>query len=60
MRQDDEYIVIKLLNSDEEYEIVLFNSDNELLENQKTSSSETVSKFYLKIWLIEKKYSPEL
>ena len=40
--------------------MISFSSDNELLENQKTSSLVTVNKFCLKIWLIKKKYSSEL
>ena len=49
VEQDDEYIIIKSSNSDKEYEIISFSSDNELLKNQKTSSLVTVNKFYLKI-----------
>ena len=33
VKQDNEHIVIKLSNSDKEYEIVSFNSDNKLSEN---------------------------
>ena len=49
VRQDDEYIVIKSSNSDEDYEMILFSSDDELSENQKISSSVTVNKFYSEI-----------
>ena len=49
VEQDDEYVVIKLSSSNEEYEVISFSSDDELSENQKTSSSETVNKFYSKI-----------
>ena len=60
VEQDDKYVVMKSSNSDEEYEMVSFSVNDELSENQKISSSETVNKFYLKIWSIEKEYSPEL
>ena len=60
VEQDNEYIVIKSLNSDEEYKMILFNSNNDLSENQKMSSSATINKFYSEIWSIEKKYSSEL
>ena len=40
---------MKSLNSDEEYKVISFSSDDELSENQKTSSSATANKFYLKI-----------
>ena len=60
VRQDDEYIVIKLLNSNKKYKIILFSSDDELLKNQKTSSSTTVNKFYFKIQLMKKEYLLEL
>ena len=33
VEQDDEYIVIKSLNSDEEYKMILFSSDDKLSEN---------------------------
>ena len=49
VEQDDEYIVIKLSNSDKEYEVISFSSDDKLLKNQKTSSSVTVNKFYPEI-----------
>ena len=49
VEQDNEYIIIKLLNSDEEYKMISFSSDDELLKNQKMSLSVTVNKFYLKI-----------
>ena len=40
---------MKSLNNNEEYEMISFSSNDELSENQKTSSSATVNKFYLKI-----------
>ena len=49
LRQDDKYIVIRLSNSDEEYKIVLFNSNDRLSENQKINLLATVNKFYLEI-----------
>ena len=49
VEQDNEYIIIKLLNSDEEYKKILFSSDDKLSENQKTSSSAIVNKLYSKI-----------
>ena len=60
VEQDDEYIVMKSSNSNEEYEVVSFSSDDKLLKDQKMSSSETVNKFYLKIQSMKKEYSPEL
>ena len=60
VEQDDEYIVIKSLNSNEKYEMILFSSDDKLSENQKTSSLVIVNKFYLKIQSMEKEYSSEL
>ena len=59
VEQDNKYIVLKLLNSDKEYEMISFSNDK-LSENKKTSLSVTVNKFYLKIQLIEKEYSSEL
>ena len=49
VEQNDKYVVMKSLNSKEEYEVISFSSDDELLKDQKTSSSATASKFYLKI-----------
>ena len=49
IEQDDKYVVIKLSNSDKEYKIVLSDSNSKLSENQKTSSSEIVNKFYSEI-----------
>ena len=49
VEQDDKYIIMKLSNSNKEYEMILFSSDDELSEDQKISSSVTVNKFYLKI-----------
>ena len=60
VEQDDEFEVIKSLNSDEEYEIILFNVNDELSEDQKTSFLVTINKFYLKIWSMKKKYLSEL
>ena len=60
VEQDDKYIVIKSSNSNEEYEMILFSSNDDLLENQKISSLVTVNKFYSKIQLMEKEYSSEL
>ena len=60
VEQDDEYIVIKLLNSNEEYKMISFSSNNDLLKNQKTSSSAIINKFYLKIQSMKKEYSSEL
>ena len=60
VEQDDEYKVMKSLNSDEEYKMILFSVNNELSEDQKTSSSVTINKFYLKIQSMKKKYLSEL
>ena len=60
VEQDDVYEVIRSSNSDEEYEMISFNINDELSENQKTSSSVTVNKFYSEIWSMKKKYSLEL
>ena len=60
VEQDDEYIVMKLSNSNEEYEMILFSSNSDLLKDQKMSSSAIINKFYLKIQLMEKEYSSEL
>ena len=49
MRQDDEYIVMKLSNSDEKYEMISFSINDELFKNQKTSSSVTANEFYSEI-----------
>ena len=51
---------MKSFNSKEEYEVISFSSDDELLKNQKMSSSVTVNKFYSEIWSMEKEYPPEL
>ena len=53
-------MIIKLSNSNKEYEVISFSSDDELSENQKTSLSATVNKFYLKIQSMKKEYSSEL
>ena len=60
IEQDNKYVVIKLLNSNEEYEIVLSDSNSKLLKNEKISLSEIVNKFYLEIQLMKKEYSSEL
>ena len=60
MKQDNKYIVIKSSNSDKEYEIVLFNSNSRLSENQKINLLITVNKFYLEIQSMKKKYLLEL
>ena len=49
VEQDNEYIVIKLSNNNEEYEVTSFSDDDKLFKNQKISSLATVNKFYLKI-----------
>ena len=49
VEQDDKYIIIESSNSNKEYKMISFNSNDKLSENQKTSSSVTVNKFYLKI-----------
>ena len=51
---------MKLSNSNEEYEVILFSVNDKLLENQKTSSPVTINEFYSEIQSIEKEYSPEL
>ena len=58
--QDDEYVMMESSNSEEEYEMISFRSDGELLEDQKTSSQATVNEFYSEIWSMEKEYPPEL
>ena len=58
--QEDEYVIMKSFNSEEEYEMVSSSSDGELLKNQKMSSPVTVNEFYPKIWSMEKEYSSEL
>ena len=60
VEQDNEYIIMKSFNSKEEYEMISFSSDDELLKNQKTSSSVTANKFYSEIQLMKKEYSSEL
>ena len=60
VKQDDVYKVMRSSNSDEEYEIILFSVNDELSENQKTSLSVTINKFYLEIWSMKKKYLSEL
>ena len=47
-------------NSEEEYEVISFRSDGELLKDQKTSPPATVNKFYPEIQPMEKEYPPEL
>ena len=60
VEQNDMYVIIKSSNSDKEYKMILFNSNDKLSENQKMSSLATVNKFYSEIWLIKKKYLSEL
>ena len=60
VEQENEYIIMKSFNSKEEYEVISFSSDDELLKNQKTSSSATVNKFYSEIQSMKKEYSSEL
>ena len=60
VKQDNKYVIMKSLNSDKEYKIVLFSSDSKLLENQKTSLSAIINKFYSEIWSMKKEYSSEL
>ena len=60
VEQDDEYKVIKSSNSNKEYEMISFSRDDELSENQKTSSSVIINKFYSEIWSMKKKYLSEL
>ena len=45
--QDDEYVIMKSFNSEEEYEMILFSSNGELFKDQKTSPS--VNEFYSEI-----------
>ena len=33
VEQDDKYVIIKLLNSDKEYEMISFSSDDKLFKN---------------------------
>ena len=40
---------MKSSNSNKEYEMILFNSNDNLFRDQRTSSSVIVNKFYLKI-----------
>ena len=51
---------MKSSNSDEEYEVISFSVNDELSENQKTSLSVTINKFYSEIQLMKKKYLSEL
>ena len=51
---------MKSSNSDEEYEVISSSVNDELLKNQKTSSSVTINKFYFKIQSMEKEYLSEL
>ena len=60
VEQDDEYKVMKSLNSDEEYEMISFSVNDELSEDQKTSLSATINEFYSEIWSMEKEYPSEL
>ena len=49
IEQEDEYVIMKSFNSEEEYEMISSSSDEELLKDQKMSSSETVNEFYPEI-----------
>ena len=60
VEQDDEYIVIKLSNSNKKYKMISFYSNSELSENQKTSLLVIVNKFYSKIWSMKREYLSEL
>ena len=60
VEQDDEYIITEVSNSNTEYEMISFSSDDKLSKNQKTSSLVTVNKFYFKIWSMKKEYLSEL
>ena len=60
VEQDDEYEVMKSSNSDKDYKMISFSVNDELSEDQKTSSSVTIYKFYFKIWSMKKKYLSEL
>ena len=60
VKQDDKYVVIKSSNSDKEYKMISFSSNNNLSENQRMSLSVTVNKFYSKIWLMKKECLSEL
>ena len=60
VEQDDKYVIIKLFNNNEEYKMISFSSDDRFFKNQKTSSSATVNKFYLKIQSMKKEYLSEL
>ena len=60
VEQDDKYKVMKLSNSNEEYEMISFSINDELFKDQKTSSSATINKFYSEIQLMKKKYLSEL
>ena len=60
VEQDNEYIIMKSSNSNKEYKMISFSSDDKLLKNQKISSSVIVNKFYLEIWSMKKEYSSEL
>ena len=51
---------MKSSNSDKEYKMVSFSSNDELSENKKTSLQVTVNEFYSEIWSIEKEYLSEL
>ena len=37
VEQDNKYIIIKLLNSDKEYEMILFSSDDKLFYNNRVA-----------------------
>ena len=60
VKQDNKYKVIKLSNSNKEYEMISFSVNDELSKNQKTSSSAIINKFYSEIQSMKKKYLSEL
>ena len=60
VEQDNVYKVMRLSNSNEEYKMISFSVNDELSENQKTSSLVIINKFCLKIQLMKKKYLSEL
>ena len=51
---------MKSLNSNKEYKMISFSSDDELSKNQKMSLLITVNKFYSEIQSMKKEYSSEL
>ena len=49
IEQNKKYKVMKSSNSNEEYEMISSSMNDELSEDQKTSSSVTINKFYSEI-----------